>query len=79
MQGLVVIVYPLLLMGFAILMNRVQVRLDYGAVGGKQVDEFLESADATDVDNLAKSGLPAALDELRHRHGHDDEATGPAS
>ncbi|MEZ5212379.1 MULTISPECIES: hypothetical protein [unclassified Gordonia (in: high G+C Gram-positive bacteria)] len=77
MQGLAVIVFPFLLMLFALAMEKVQHNLDRLTVGGGQVDEFLESADDTDVSNLAKTGLPAALDELRNRrrgtdHGDED-------
>lgn len=77
MQGLAVIVFPFLLMLFALAMEKVQTNLDRLSVGGGQVDEFLEGADDTDVENLAKTGLPAALDTLRRRRrdktSHDDE------
>lgn len=67
MQGLAVIAFPFLLLLFALAMEKVQAGLDRLSVGRAQVDEFLESADETDVSNLAKTGLPAALDELRSR------------
>lgn len=67
MQGLVVLLFPFLLMLFVLAMERVQVNLDRLSVGRAQVDEFLESADDTDVSNLARSGLPTALDQLRRR------------
>ncbi|MFT3716257.1 MAG: hypothetical protein QM774_10000 [Gordonia sp. (in: high G+C Gram-positive bacteria)] len=67
MQGLAVVVFPFLLMGFALAMERVQNSLDRLSVGRSQVEEFLETADDTDVENLAKDGLPSALDELRTR------------
>lgn len=81
MQGLLVIVFPFVLMAFALAMEKVQTRLDRLSVGGEQVDEFLEAADDTDVSNLAKSGLPAALDELRSRRSekYDDEQADRAS
>lgn len=70
MQGLAVIVFPFLLMGFALAMEKVQGGLDRLSVGRAQVEEFLESADATDLDNLAKDGLPAALDDQRSRRAN---------
>ncbi|MFM9376965.1 hypothetical protein [Gordonia sp. VNK21] len=70
MQGLAVIVFPFLLMLFALAMEKVQGSLDRLSVGPAQVEEFLEGADATDLDNLAKDGLPAALDELRNRRAN---------
>ncbi|MFT4087484.1 MAG: hypothetical protein QM658_10085 [Gordonia sp. (in: high G+C Gram-positive bacteria)] len=77
MQGLAVVFFPFVLMLFALAMEKVQSGLDRLSVGRAQVEEFLESADATDVDNLAKDGLPAALDELRSRRdgGEKDDAT----
>lgn len=73
MQGLAVIVYPFLLMLFALAMEKLQTGLDRLSVDGGQVDEFLERADSTDMKNLAESGLPAALDEQRGRRRTDDE------
>lgn len=67
MQGLAVLLFPAILMLFALAMERVQTRLDRLSVGQGQVEEFLESADSSDVDTLAKEGFPAALDELRNR------------
>lgn len=72
MQGLAVIFFPLLLMLFALAMERVQTNLNRLSVAGDQVDEFLESADDTDVANLAQSGLPTALKTLRDRRSGDD-------
>lgn len=67
MEGLAVIVVPFVLMLFALAMERVQSNLDNLSVGRAQVDEFLKSADDTDVKNLAREGLPSALDQLRRR------------
>ena len=67
MQGLAVVVYPFILLLFALAMERVQNNLDRLSVGRAQVEEFLENADDTAVGNLAKDGLPSALDELRTR------------
>ena len=61
------IVFPFVLMLFALAMERVQRNLDSLTVGRAQVDEFLEGADDTDVKNLAREGLPSALDRLRRR------------
>jgi hypothetical protein len=74
MQGLAVIVFPILLMLFALAMEKLQTSLDRLTVDSGQVDEFLERADSTDVKNLAETGLPAALDELRNRRRADGES-----
>ncbi len=73
MQGLAVIVFPFLLMLFALAMEKLQTGLDRLSVDGGQVDEFLERADSTDVKNLAETGFPAALDELRNRRRTDED------
>ncbi|MGB3604317.1 MAG: hypothetical protein WBA38_12310 [Gordonia sp. (in: high G+C Gram-positive bacteria)] len=67
MQGFAVLLFPAVLMLFALAMEKVQERLDRLSVGPEHVEEFLEAADATDVNNLAKDGLGSALDELRNR------------
>ena len=72
MQGLAVLLIPPVLMLFALAMEKVQNSLDRLSVGRAHVEEFLDSADETDVNNLAKDGLPAALDELRQRRSNDE-------
>ncbi|HMS77671.1 hypothetical protein [Gordonia sp. (in: high G+C Gram-positive bacteria)] len=76
MQGLAALLVPAVLMLFAVAMDRVQCRLDKLSVSPAHVDEFLADADEEDVNNLAKAGFPAALDELRDRRaGRDDHLT----
>ncbi|WP_132992408.1 hypothetical protein [Gordonia zhaorongruii] len=72
MQGLAALLVPPVLMLFALAMERVQAGLDRLSVGRAHVEEFLDTADETDVGNLAKDGLPAALDELRQRRSNDE-------
>lgn len=67
MQGLAGLLFPAALMLFAIAMDKVQNGLDRLSVGRAHVEEFLADADDTDVNRLAKDGLPSALDELRSR------------
>ena len=67
MQGLAVLLFPAVLMLFALGMERVQARTDRLSVTRDNVEEFLQSADAHNVDTLARDGFPAALDELRER------------
>ena len=67
MQGLAGLLFPAALMLFAIAMDKVQAGLDRLSVSRAHVEEFLADADDTDVSNLAKDGLPSALDELRSR------------
>ncbi|MFW0786566.1 hypothetical protein AAFP35_18885 [Gordonia sp. CPCC 206044] len=72
MQGLAALLFPAVLMLFALAMEKVQARIDRLAVSRDHVEEFLESADASHVDTLAKQGFPAALDEFRNRRDKSD-------
>ncbi|MBD0863265.1 hypothetical protein IA539_19005 [Gordonia sp. zg691] len=67
MHGLAALLFPAVLMLFAMGMDKVQARIDRSAVTRDDVEDFLESADSTNVDTLAREGMPAALDELRTR------------
>lgn len=58
--------FPAVLMLFALAMEKVQSKTDEMAVTQDHVEEFLESAGAAQVDTLAKEGFPAALDEFRN-------------
>ncbi|MDL9948064.1 MULTISPECIES: hypothetical protein [unclassified Gordonia (in: high G+C Gram-positive bacteria)] len=74
MQGLAALLFPAVLMLFALAMEKVQTRIDRLAVSRDHVEEFLESADADQVDTLAKEGFPAALDEFRSRRTKGEPA-----
>ncbi|GAA1482552.1 hypothetical protein GCM10009624_29920 [Gordonia sinesedis] len=67
MQGLAALLFPAVLMLFALGMEKVQARTDRLAVSRDNVEEFLQAAEAQHVDTLAREGFPAALDELRSR------------
>ncbi|MGC4933452.1 hypothetical protein ACLQ3C_07190 [Gordonia sp. DT30] len=67
MQGLAVLLFPAVLMLFALGMEKVQSWTDRVTVNRDNVEEFLQSADQQHVDTLAREGMPAALDELRNR------------
>lgn len=81
MQGFLVLLFPAVLMLFALAMEKVQERLDRLSVGAEHVEEFLEAADDTAVNNLAKDGLGSALDELRSRRSKPstEQATNTAT
>lgn len=76
MQGLAALLFPAVLMLFALAMEKVQTRIDRNTVSAEHVEEFLESADAAGhVDTLAKEGFPAALDEFRSRRSRAEETS----
>ncbi|WP_238422869.1 hypothetical protein [Gordonia sp. 'Campus'] len=67
MHGLAALLFPAVLMLFAMGMDKVQARIDRSSVTRDDVEDFLDAADAQNVDTLAREGMPAALDELRTR------------
>lgn len=67
MQGLAVLLFPAVLMLFALGMEKVQSWTDRITVNRDNVEEFLSAAESEDVDTLAREGMPPALDELRNR------------
>ncbi|HEY9475090.1 MAG TPA: hypothetical protein VIS06_14755 [Mycobacteriales bacterium] len=71
MVGLVVLLFPLLLMGFMLFMERVESPLRKVAVEN-QVEEFLDTARPDEVDTLVIEGLAVALhnwEDRRKRRG----------
>lgn len=71
MQALAVVLFPVLLMLFALAMERVESRLSRLSVREQEVEEFLDNADHVDVAALAREGFPGALARfhLRRRRG----------
>lgn len=63
-----VVLFPFLLMAFALSMERLEARVRRTGVGEDEVAQFLDQATASDVQNLARDGLPRALDIFRHHH-----------
>ncbi|MFE4503653.1 hypothetical protein ACFRFQ_27685 [Rhodococcus sp. NPDC056743] len=61
MQGLAVILFPVLLMLFALAMERVERRLRRLSVRENEVAEFLDQAGPDDVASLATDGFPHAF------------------
>lgn len=66
MVGLLVLLFPLLLMAFMLLMERVETPLRRVAVEN-QVEEFLDTARPDEVDTLVIEGLGAALHNWENR------------
>lgn len=73
-----VIVIPLLIMGFALFMERVENRLRHVAVQENEVEEFLEQARPEEVRALYGHGIGRALElfRLRRRGGRVRRARG---
>ncbi|NLG54645.1 MAG: hypothetical protein GX542_03205 [Rhodococcus sp.] len=67
MQVLAVFLFPVLLMLFALAMERVEFRLRRFSVREQEVEEFLDQASHDDVAALAQEGFPGALDRFQLR------------
>ncbi len=64
MIDLLVLLFPLLLMAFMLLLERVEEPLRH-RTDDRQVEEFLDSARPDDVDVLARLGIAPALERWR--------------
>ena len=67
MQGLAVVLFPVLLMLFALAMERVEFRLRRLTVRQQEVEEFLDQASQDEVGTLANEGFPHALARFNRR------------
>ena len=59
-------------------LERLEAGLVRDTVSATDVAEFLEQAEAGDVDTLARDGMARALESLHRRH-HDRDATSAAA
>jgi hypothetical protein len=66
MAGLLVVFFPFILLGFMIMMERVENPLRTVAVEDR-VEEFLEDARPEEMDTFVREGFPAAMDQYGRR------------
>ena len=66
MAGLLVILFPFVLLGFMILMERVESPLRTVAVEDR-VEEFLDEARPEEMDTFVREGFPAAYERYGRR------------
>ena len=66
MAGLLVVFFPFILLGFMILMERVESPLRTVAMENR-VEEFLEEARPEEMDTFVREGFPAAMDQYGRR------------
>ena len=67
MAVFLVLLFPLLLLVFAVLMERVEARLQNVSVTENEVEEFLDQARPDEVNTFIKEGLGRALYLFRLR------------
>ncbi|MEV0029467.1 hypothetical protein [Nocardia sp. NPDC050793] len=73
MQGLAVVLFPVVLMLFALLMERVENRLRKLLEPDPEVQQYLDRASNAEVKELTKAGLPAAVARMRKRRSRNDD------
>ncbi|MDT0277478.1 hypothetical protein [Blastococcus goldschmidtiae] len=76
MVALSVILFPPLLIAFLLVMERVEEPLRRPA-SPREVGEFLDTANAAEVDTLASSGIRRALSRWRRRRRGGSSTTNP--
>lgn len=67
MTAFLVLLFPLLLMLFALTMSGVEARLHTATMSENDVEEFFESAHPDEVNTLITQGWAGALDRFRLR------------
>ncbi|MGY1752023.1 hypothetical protein [Blastococcus sp. SYSU D01042] len=76
MVALSVILFPPLLIAFLLVMERVEEPLRRPA-SPREVGEFLDTANAAEVDTLASSGIRRAISRWRRRRRGEAGTTNP--
>ncbi len=66
MVGLLVLLFPLVLLGFMLFMQRVEEPLNKVAVE-RQIEEFLDEANSDELDTFVREGTESALSRFRQR------------
>ena len=67
MTVFVVVLFPLLLMVFAVLMERLESRLHNVSITEDEIEEFLDQAQPEEVNTFVREGWGRALDVFRRR------------
>ena len=68
MIGFLVLLFPFVLLGFVLFMERVEEPLNQVAVE-REMEEFLDSANAEELDTFVREGTDSALSRFRQRLG----------
>jgi hypothetical protein len=67
MIGFLVLLFPVLLMAFMLIMERIEVPLTRVAATDREVEDFLDSANPDELDTLVREGTDSALRRFRSR------------
>ena len=66
MAGLLVLLFPVVLLGFMLFMQRVEEPLNKIAVE-REIEQFLDDANSDELNTLVREGTDSALSRFRHR------------
>jgi len=67
MIGFLVLLFPVLLMAFMLIMERIEVPLTRVAADDREVQQFLDNANPEELDTLVREGTDSALRRFRSR------------
>ena len=67
MIGFLVLLFPVLLMAFMLIMERIEVPLTRVAAKDREVQQFLDNANPEELDTLVREGTDSALRRFRSR------------
>jgi hypothetical protein len=73
-DGVAALLFPVVVVFFALAMERVELRLRPLSVGEQEVGEFLDQASTREVAVLAHQGLPPALARFHRRRRPADRS-----
>jgi hypothetical protein len=68
MAGFLVLLFPFVLMGFVLFMERVEEPLNQVATE-REIEHFLDDANASELDTFVREGTDSALSRFRLRLG----------
>jgi hypothetical protein len=68
MAGFLVLLFPFVLMGFVLFMERVEEPLNQVATE-REIEQFLDDANASELDTFVREGTDSALSRFRLRLG----------
>ena len=78
MIGLLVFLFPFVLLGFMLFMGRVEEPLSQVAVE-REVEHFLDTANPAELDTFVREGTEPAISRFRHRLGFRRRKRGRSS
>jgi hypothetical protein len=67
MVGFLVLLFPLVLLVFVLLMERVEAPMSRGASAEREIEHFLDDASPEELNTFVREGTESALSRFRHR------------